>query len=81
MDHLLPDMTVDQFRQALRDAAAHVDVVEPAALREPISLWLRSVDERVGREQWQCLLGRPTTSPWHAAQAILNEHARRADSR
>lgn len=78
MDHQLAGVTVTQFRQALRDAVVRVDVVEPATLREPVSLWLRGVDERARREQWADLLGRSVVEAWNAAQAVLNEHARRA---
>lgn len=81
MDHQVAGLTVAQFRQALRDATDRILVVQPAALREPIALWLRSVEERAAREQWRHLLGRSVVAPWNAAQAILNEHARRADSR
>lgn len=79
MDHQLAGVTVTQFRQALRDAAVRIEVVEPATLREPVSLWLRGIEERARREQWADLLGRPIIESWNAAQAILNEHARRAE--
>lgn len=78
MDNKLAGVTVIQFRQALRDAADRILVVQPVLLREPISLWLRSVEERAAREHWTELLGRSVLEPWNAAQAILNEHARRA---
>lgn len=69
MDHQLKGVTVDQFRAALLDAAVRVDVVEPEALREPIALWLRSVEAEAYTQGWKHLLGRP----WNAAQAILSE--------
>ena len=73
MDHQLRDVTVVQFRAALLDAAARVDVVEPEALREPIALWLRAVDAEAHNEGWKSLLGRSVLAAWNAAQAILNE--------
>ena len=79
MDHQLRDVTVDQFRGALLQAVNHIDMVQPAELREPVALWLRSVEAQA--QQWRQLLGRSVVSPWNAAQAILNEHARRAESR
>lgn len=68
-----PAVTVEQFRAVLLDAVQHVGVVQPPALREPIGLWLRSVEERARREKWLNLLGRPVETAWSAAQAILGE--------
>jgi hypothetical protein len=65
------DVTVEQFRAALRDAAARTEVVQPPALRAPVSLWLRSVEERARREGWRDLLGGHVVDAWQAAQAIL----------
>lgn len=76
MDHQLKGVTVDQFRAALLDAAVRVDVVEPEALREPIALWLRSVEAEAYTQGWKHLLGRPVVSAWTAAQAVLNAQAR-----
>ncbi|MEV8439171.1 hypothetical protein AB0425_17490 [Actinosynnema sp. NPDC051121] len=73
-DTALLDVTVDQFRATLLDAVKHVDVVQPAALREPVSLWLRGIDERACRENWTHLLGRPVVAAWNAARAILAAH-------
>lgn len=70
-DRSLRDVTVDQFRAALLDAVAHLDVVQPAELRAPVSLWLRAVEERARREGWRDLLGRSVVPEWEAAQAIL----------
>ncbi|GAA1281469.1 hypothetical protein [Saccharothrix xinjiangensis] len=47
------------------------DVVEPPALREPVSLWLRGLEERARRERWTGLLGRSVVVAWNAARAIL----------
>ncbi len=73
MDHQLRDVTVVQFRAALLDAAARVDVIEPEALREPIALWLRAVDAEAHNEGWKSVIGRNVVAAWNAAQAILNE--------
>lgn len=73
MDHLLRDVTVIQFRAALLDAAARVEVVEPEALREPIALWLRALESKTNNEGWKSLVGRNVVAAWNAAQAILNE--------
>lgn len=70
-DTALRGVTVEQFRAALLDAAEHIDVVHPPALREPISLWLRGLEERTHREGWRHLLGRPVVHAWNAARAIL----------
>lgn len=67
----LRDVTVEQFRAVLLDAAGHTDVVQPPALREPISLWLRGLEERARRENWRHLLGKPVEYAWEAAQVIL----------
>ncbi len=67
----LRGVTVEQYRAVLLDAVEHVGVVQPPALRGPISLWLRSVEERARRENWRDLLGRPVETAWSAAQAIL----------
>lgn len=67
----LRGVTVQEFRTALRDAVEHVDVVQPPALREPLGLWLRGIDERAGRERWTGLLGRHVVDAWNAAHAIL----------
>lgn len=75
MDHTLRGVTVKQFRQALRDAAEHVGVVEPESLRQPLWLWFRASEADASR--WTHLLGHPTVSVWNAAQAVLNEYARR----
>jgi hypothetical protein len=71
------DVSVDQFRAELLDAVAHVDVVQPPALREPICLWLRSLEERARREGWRDLAGRHVVDAWEAAQAILATTDRR----
>lgn len=81
MDHQMRDVTVIEFRAALLDAAARVDAVEPEALREPIALWLRALESEAHNEGWKSLIGRSVVAAWNAAQAILNEHACRADSR
>jgi len=67
----LRDVTVEQFRAVLLDAAGHVEVVQPPTLREPVRLWLRALEERARVENWRHLLGRPVTYAWAAAQAIL----------
>jgi hypothetical protein len=72
MDHQLKDVTVIQFRAALLDAAVRVDMIEPEALREPIALWLRALEEKANHEGWKSLLGRSVVAGWNAAQAILN---------
>ena len=64
-------VTVEQFRAVLLEAVKHTDVVQPPALREPVSLWLRSVEERARRENWPDLLGKPVEYAWEAAQVIL----------
>jgi hypothetical protein len=69
MDHQLRDVTVEQFRSTLLDAVDHIDVIQPEALREPVSLWLRAVEEEA--RQWRHLLGRSVVSPWNAAISIL----------
>lgn len=68
----LRDVTVEQFRAALLGAASLIDVVQPEELREPISLWLRGLEERARREGWRSLVGKPVEYAWEAAQAILN---------
>lgn len=75
MEFSLRGVTVKQFRQALRDASDHVGVVEPEPLRKPLWLWFRAVEAEASR--WNDLLGRPCVAVWNAAQAVLNEHARR----
>ncbi len=75
----LRGVTVGHFRAVLLDAAEHTDVVQPPALREPISLWLRSVEERARRENWQDLLGRHVVDAWGAAQAILTTETEHDD--
>lgn len=77
MDHTLKGITVTQFRQALRDAADRILVVQPAPLREPLALWLRSTESQAA--SWGNLIGRPAVAAWNAAHAILNEHARRVE--
>jgi hypothetical protein len=67
----LRGVTIEQFQAVLLDAAARVDVVQPPALREPISLWLRGLEERSRRDGWINLLGRHVAHAWEAAQAIL----------
>lgn len=67
----LQSVTVEEFRAVLLDAVKHVDVVQPPALREPISLWLRGLEETARREGWRHLLARPVVAAWEAAQAIL----------
>lgn len=67
----LRDVTVEQYRAVLLDAAKHTDVVQPLALREPVRLWLCSVEERARRENWRHLAGRPVEYAWEAAQVIL----------
>jgi hypothetical protein len=71
MDHFLRDVDVSEYRAALLDAAARVDVIEPAELREPIALWLRALEEKANREDWKSLLARNVVAGWNAAQAIL----------
>lgn len=78
MNFIPADVSVPQFRQALRDAADRVEVIEPESLREPVRLWLRAVEADASR--WKHLLGRPSVAAWNAAQAILTEHARRSGS-
>lgn len=68
MDHFLKDVTVIEFRRTLLDAVERIDVIQPVALREPIKLWLRSVEQQA--RGWNSLLGRSVISPWNAAQAI-----------
>jgi len=70
-DTALPGVTVAQFRTTLLDATARIDVVQPAALQEPVSLWLRGLEERARLEDWKRLLGRPVVAAWNAARAIL----------
>jgi hypothetical protein len=67
----LGGVTVEQFRAVLLDAVEHVDIIQPSALRAPVSSWLRSVEERARREGWRDLLGRQVVHEWAAAQAIL----------
>lgn len=73
MDHFLRDVDVIEYRAALLDAAARVEVVEPEALREPLALWLRALEEKANIEGWKSLIGRDVVAGWNAAQAILNE--------
>lgn len=79
MDHSLKGVTVEQFLDTLRDAVANMGVVQPAGLRAPIALWLRSVEARALGERWTHLLGRPVVSPWNAARAVVDaaEQAKR----
>jgi hypothetical protein len=70
-DTAMRGVTVEQFRTTLLDAVDHVDVIQPPALREPVSLWLRGVEERARIEDWKRLLGRPVVTAWNAARAIL----------
>lgn len=70
-DTAMLGVTVEQFRTALLDAAERIDVVQPPALREPVSLWLRGVEERARREVWTDFLGRHVVDAWNAARAIL----------
>ncbi|GAA3877962.1 hypothetical protein GCM10022243_48330 [Saccharothrix violaceirubra] len=65
------DVTVQEFLDDLCDALAHIDVVQPADLREPLSLWLRATEERALRDGWTHLLGRSVTAEWNATRAIL----------
>jgi hypothetical protein len=69
MDHQLRDVTVIQYRRALLQAAERVGVIQPEALREPVSLWLRAAEAEA--RSWRSLLGRSVVSAWNAAQAIL----------
>lgn len=73
MDPWLKDVTVIEFRAALLDAAARVDVVEPEALREPIALWLRALEATASNEGWKSLIGRNVVAGWNAARAILSK--------
>lgn len=73
MDHQLKSVTIIQFRATLLDAVDRIDVVQPAELREPVSLWLRAVEAQAVAEGWRHLLGRPVVAAWNAAQAILSE--------
>lgn len=77
MDFQLTGVTIERFREALREGAEHVDVIEPAELREPVKLWLRSVEEMSRRQDWKEPLGHPVHGPWEAAQAVLDEAGRR----
>jgi hypothetical protein len=72
MDHRLKDVTVPVFLDTLRDAAVHLDAVQPEALREPLSLWFRAIEERAMGEGWRHLLGRNVVAVWNAARAILD---------
>lgn len=72
MDHFLRDVDVIEYRAALLDAAARVNVVEPEELREPLALWLRALEEKANREGWKSLVGRNVVAGWNAAQAILS---------
>lgn len=63
--------SVEEIRATLLAAAARTDVVQPPALREPIRLWLRGVEERSRRDNWRHLAGRPVEYAREAAQAIL----------
>lgn len=69
MDHRLSGVTVEQFRSTLLQAAGCIEVVQPEALREPLSLWLRAVEAEA--QQWRHLLGRPVVSAWNAALSII----------
>lgn len=71
MGHALNGVTVEEFVATLRAAVDNLDVVQPAGLRAPLSLWLRGFDERVRRERWTDLLGRPVAAEWEAARAVL----------
>lgn len=75
MDFTLRDVGVIEFRAALLDAAARVDVVEPEELREPIALWLRALEQKANHEGWKSLIGRNVVAGWNAARAILNAHS------
>jgi hypothetical protein len=74
MDHQLDGVTVQAFLADLHEAVAHLDLVQPAALREPISLWLRAAEARAIGQGWKHLLGRDVVAAWNAAQAILAAH-------
>ncbi len=74
MDHRLGDVTIEDFLGTLRAAAAGLDDVYPEALREPLRLWFRAVEEEARREGWAHLLGRPVVAVWNAARAVL-DHA------
>jgi uncharacterized protein YbjT (DUF2867 family) len=73
MDHRLEDVTIPAFLDTLRDAVVHLDVVQPEALREPLSLWFRAIEEQVVREGWTYLLGRPVVYVWNAARAVIDQ--------
>lgn len=69
MDHRLRNVTVEQFRKTLLDAVEHIDVIQPEDLREPVSLWLRAVEQEA--RQWKRLLGRDVVAVWNAALSII----------
>lgn len=71
MDHSLNGVTVQTFRETLLQAVAHLDTVQPEALREPLGLWFRATEEQAVREHWTHLLGRSVVSVWNAARAVL----------
>lgn len=71
VDHSLKDITVQAFLDTLRAAAEHLDGVQPESLREPLRLWFRATEEKVKRERWALLLGRPVVPVWSVARAVL----------
>jgi len=73
MDHSLRDVTVPDLIDTLRDAEDHLDVVQPGALREPLSLWFLATLEQAKRERWTQLMGKPVVAVWNAARAVLDQ--------
>jgi hypothetical protein len=64
-------VTVERFRAVLLEAVHDLSAMQPEALREPLSLWLRATEERSRREGWRHLLGRDVVAAWNAAVAVL----------
>lgn len=75
MDFVMAGVSVTRYRADLLAAVeAAPAVVQPAALVEPVVLWLRGAEERVRRNL--SLLGAGSVGAWNAAQAILAEQRR-----
>lgn len=64
-------VTPVEFRAVLLKAVEHVDVIRPAELQEPLRTWFRGHEERARRGQWHSTIGRPVTTVWNAAMAVL----------
>lgn len=77
IDHTF-DVTIPKFLNTLEDAVAHLDTVQPEALREPLKLWFRATAHEVILQNWTSLFGKPVVAVWNAARAVL-DHPKQGD--